>query len=190
MSAPPAKITPSSRDIEPRLAGASSAAIIAELAKLQNVLPSSKRSEGEWRQALKLYVEALAVYPRDVLHAGIVEGVRRWKRFPTIAAICEACDPLMAALQAELKRAMTAEARAAQARIDHRGDAEPISPEVRHLVRAAAEGRRIKFRGEHSWEIEPAPGEASRSRAQAPLPGLPLPPEAHPCPEIGASRDD
>lgn len=78
------------------LRGASGPAIETVLGMFSVAFPAARVSASEATMRVELYTAGLGDIPEDALNAGMLEGVKVWKFFPTIAEIREHAEPFMA----------------------------------------------------------------------------------------------
>lgn len=81
---------------ETALRGATGPAIETLIGMFSVAFPTARVSAAEARMRVELYATALGDIPEDALNAGMMEGVKVWKFFPTVAEIREQAEPFMA----------------------------------------------------------------------------------------------
>ena len=81
---------------ETALRGAASDAIETLIGMYCVAFPAPRNSADEATLRLEIYSLGLADIPEDALSAGMAEGVKVWKFFPTVAEIREQAEPFMA----------------------------------------------------------------------------------------------
>lgn len=81
---------------ERALLGASADAIDTLIAMYSVAFPAPKGGAREAMMRIEIYSASLNDLPEDALIAGMAEGVKVWKFFPTIAEIREQAEPFVA----------------------------------------------------------------------------------------------
>lgn len=117
------------------LAGATQKAIGRIVGMITTVFPAARVSQAEATMRVELYTTGLGDLPEDALQSGMIEGIKVWRFFPTIAEIREQAEPyllerrkLLRTLQAMAMKAPQARDQAEMERL--RGVANQFSAEA------------------------------------------------------------